>query len=109
MYMIVRNSELEWSSHSSMLEIPTNITREVTDYALKLFDEVYNTDAPIRSLSVSVGNFCDDFAGMQIDLLGNDEKRKKLERLDEINDALKNKFGADTVFKANKLVNDILQ
>ena len=105
----VRNSDLKWSSHSSTLDIPTNITREITDYATKLFDEVYNTDAPIRSLSVSVGSFCDGFAGMQIDLLGNDQKRKKLEKLDRINDVLKDKFGADTVFKANKLVSDILK
>ena len=105
----VRDCNLRWSSHSAMFDIPTNITREIIDYALSLFDEAYSTDAPIRSLSVSVGNFCDDFAGMQVDLLGSDEKRKKLENLDRINDALKSKFGADTVFKANKLVNDILR
>ncbi len=99
----IRDNELKWSSHGGQFDIPTDISREIAQYAMKLFDEVYSFKKPIRSLGIGIGSLKSEFGGRQMDLWGNDEKRSKLEKIDRVGDTLKKQFGHKVLFSATNI------
>ncbi len=100
----VRNTDLNWSSHGGRIDVPTDISREIVAYAMRLFDEGYKNFTPIRSIGISAGALESNCDIYQIDIWGEDEKRKKLEKLDRVGDSLKDKFGEQVLFNGRKLI-----
>ena len=101
----IRDSRMHWISHGHTFRRATDISREISDCAFRLFKETYGWINPIRSLGISVGRLCDKDMPIQLDLFSDEEKRSRLRTLDSISDALKNRFGADVILKARMLQN----
>lgn len=99
----VRDKFLMSFSRQSTFEMHTNITKQITESALKLFVQSYNWRAPIRSLGVSLSDFAEENCPYQISLLNNEKKKQQLESLDKTVDRLKQRFGNYSLITANLL------
>lgn len=99
----VRDSDLKWYTHGGQCAIPTDISREIQQLAMKLFDEFYSFKKPVRSLGISIGVFEKEFGGIQMDLFSEDVKRIKLKKIDRVGDNLKKRFGKKILFSARNL------
>ena len=89
----VRTVDLISYSCQTMLPMPSNITGEIAATACMLFAERYTRFLPLRSVGVSCGSLIPDTAPIQLDMLGNQERREKLEHLDEALDSIRNRYG----------------
>lgn len=99
----VRDKHLATINRQMTLDAPTNITKTITENALKLFVQSYNFQTPIRSLGVSLSDFSEDFKPYQMDLFNNEKQNKRLESLDKTVDVLKKRFGNYSLMTANLL------
>lgn len=89
----LRDKDLCTVSTQKKLKYPTDITREISKTACSLFLNNYKFDKPIRSLGVSVTDFCAVDCPLQYDFFVDAEKKNKLERLDKTVDTLKKRYG----------------
>ncbi|NMA72830.1 MAG: Y-family DNA polymerase [Bacteroidales bacterium] len=81
---------------------PSNNTKVLTDYVLKLFKSKYESGA-VRNIAVSYSNFVDE--SMQLISLFDDvEKIEKEERLQTAIDSIRDQFGFTYIQKANSLL-----
>ena len=98
----VRTNELESFTRQCKLPAPTNVSEEFIRNAMELFRANYNWEKPIRSIGVSVTDFCFD-ESYQFDLTGTVEHREKLERLETAVDSLKDRYGNYCIQRASVL------
>ena len=92
----MRTNEFHHFSHQKMLQGATNMTTEIFESAIQLFEEIWDGITPLRQLGVQVTRLSrepyqqyDLFSGMSPQ-----QYEKKL-RLDETVDSLRDKFGED--------------
>lgn len=72
----VRDNGLYSFSRQIHLRQPTNITNEIVTAAFQLFKDNYKWEHPIRSLGIRAADLVLDDIPVQLDLFGNQEKRK---------------------------------
>ena len=100
----VRDKNLSCFEVQKKLLTPTNITREIFNTALALFNSSKKTGCPIRSLGVQASGLTPECDGVQLNLF-DDCDRRRLERLDIATDSLKRRFGSFSVRPAITLEN----
>lgn len=98
----VRDKNLFSFTRQSKLSSATNDTRKLQCTALKLFNSNYSfeTMPPVRALTVSVSELCDENDSFQLDMFEDNELAERLDRLNHTVDGLKNRFGSDCVRQA---------
>lgn len=89
----VRDNELNTFTRQCTLNDFTNLTKEITDNAVKLFKRSYKMQKPLRSIGVSVTDFVHDDVPHQMSILRNEERLLQNEELDRTLDKLKKRFG----------------
>ena len=105
-----RNSELVTVSSQKQISTPTDISKEITEIAFELYKTNPNSKYPLRSIGVAVSDFSLSGEDEQFDFFCDIDKKKKLERIDETVDSLKNRYGNFTIQRASLLKNtDISQ
>lgn len=88
----VRDTALNSFTRQRKMNLYTNVSTEILNCAMQLFECNYDWDRHIRSLGVSVSGF--DFNSCeQFDLEGNIERLEKLEKIETTLDSLKRRFG----------------
>lgn len=100
----VRNTNLSSYETQRKLLTPTNITKEIFETAIALFESSYNFSLPIRSIGVSTTGLIPECDGVQLNVFDGGDKRR-LERLDIATDNLKKRYGAFSVQPAIALKN----
>lgn len=88
-----RTTELVTNSRQRVIEHPTNLTAEIAEMALLLFDERFARGFPYRSVGISCSMLSADRLPVQLDLLGNNEKRERAEQLELTIDGLRKRYG----------------
>lgn len=101
----VRTPELRWYSCQEALTIPTRVTTEIAERAVALFSQRYARLLPLRSVGVSCGMLVPDTAPIQLDMLGSQERRDRLEKLDDALDGIRRRFG-HTVIQRGVVLTD---
>lgn len=98
----VRDKNLFSFTRQSKLSSATNDTRKLQSTALKLFNSNYSfeTMPPVRALTVSVSELCDENDSFQLDMFEDNELAERLDRLNHVVDGLKDRFGSDCVRQA---------
>ena len=98
----VRDKNMFSFTLQTKLSSATNDTRKLQRTALKLFNSNYSfeTMPPVRSLTVSVSELCDENDSFQLDMFEDNELAERLDRLNHVVDGLKNRFGSDCVRQA---------
>jgi DNA polymerase-4 len=99
----IKDYNLHVVSHQKMLENATNITREVYEASVELFDELWD-GIPIRLLGVRVSKLNDNDL-RQLTLFDNTDY-EKLMAADKVMDDIRNKFGTSYIKRASFLDNN---
>lgn len=79
-------------SHQKKLEVPTDLTREIRESALALFDDLWDGKTGLRLLGVRLFDLTREDA-VQLDLFGTQEKRRKEQRAEQALDEIRAKYG----------------
>lgn len=99
----VRDNELEAFTRQCKMPCPTNVSNELTSYAMKLFKANYDWKRPIRSIGLSVTDFDYDYV-TQYDLTGTVFRRERMEKLETAIDNLKGRYGNYCIQKGTALL-----
>lgn len=94
----IKDFEFRYTGHQMVLQSATNITQEIHRAAVRLFDELWN-GRPIRHLGLWAGRIQDAECARQM-ILFDDTDYEKLERMDMAVDAIRRKFGIDSIKRA---------
>ncbi len=81
-------------SHQKKLEVPTDLTREICETAISLFDDLWDGKTGLRLLGIQLFDLTKEEA-VQLDLFGDSTRREKQHRADEALDAIRLKYGMD--------------
>ena len=84
-------------SHQRRLEEPTDVTDEIFETAVELFQELWRGE-PLRLLGIALSDVTRE-EYEQVSLF-RDEKREKARKLDAAMDQIRGRFGRDAVFRA---------
>lgn len=97
----LRSGDFTDSSHQGRLHGNTDSTREICEYACRLFDEAWDGVTPLRKIGVQVTDLSQEHY-RQYDLFDRVEPRKyqRQLRLDAAIDGLREKYGEDIIRRA---------
>ena len=96
----IRDNELYHFSRQCKLKRSTNITDEIVQAAYRLFKDNYRWEHPIRSLGVRGCDLVSDDMPYQLDLFICEQKREKLEKMDQVVDEIRARFGYQSIQRA---------
>ena len=103
----LRNKDFVDHSHQKQLKFETSSTKEIIETAKEILCEMYKGE-PVRLVGVRVDNL-ENKEETQISFFSKDNEEKQ-EKLDNVLDSLKSKFGYNSVTRAGKLeVEDIVK
>lgn len=97
----IRYADLSYVSHQTVLKGATNLTWEIYQAACKLFLELWD-HRPIRHLGVHTNRVRDEGFFRQM-MLFDEIDYEKLEKIDKTMDALRKRYGMDSVMRATFL------
>lgn len=97
----LRTSDFKDKSHQGTLATATSNTKAIYKKAKELLHELYTEQMPIRLVGMRVDNLIDKNE-MQLSLFDSTNDKKQ-EKLDEVIDNLKNKYGYNIVNRAGKM------
>lgn len=103
----VRTTDLVWHSCQRAISIPTNITAEIAQTACELFAQRYRGFLPLRSVGVSCGMLVPDTLPIQLDMLGDNERRRRQEKVDAAVDVIRRRFGHQSILRGNVLAEPV--
>lgn len=95
----IRTNTFQNRSHQHKLDIPTDITSEIYTIAKELFSELWDGKTPLRLLGLSLSDIAREEAE-QLSLFP-DRQREKAQKLDRAVDAIRQKYGVDTIARAS--------
>lgn len=96
----IKTNEFKVFSHQRKLDFATDSTKIIEKEAKKLLTEIYN-NTPIRLIGVSVSQLVEK-EERQISLFENAENEKQ-KKIDFVLDAIKEKYGYESITRAGKL------
>lgn len=88
-----RTTDLVTRSHQITLPRPTNLTDEIVRAALTLFEERFSHGFPYRSAGLSCSMLSPDDEPMQLDFMGDEQRRIHTEQLERSIDELRRRYG----------------
>ncbi len=97
----IRGNDFRDRSHQMTLPDPTDATGEIYDIAKRLFAELWDGRTPLRLLGVTLTDLTRDGEGQMS--LFDDGKRERARKLDRAMDAIRERFGADTIVRAGAM------
>ncbi|MDO4544774.1 MAG: DNA polymerase IV [Bacillota bacterium] len=104
----IKDPEFKVISRQQQLDNPTNLTGIIADAAMSIIKKSWRLRDPIRMLTITAINLCDENQAQQLSLFANEnalvEKGEKVERtIDDIRE----KFGGGAITFGSILSNDI--
>jgi len=95
-------------SRQKQLLVPTNLAGELTRAAMELIHESWRPGAPIRMLTLTGINLCDETAEEQISLFASDNRsHQQGEKIERTMDDIRSKFGSSAITFGGVLGNDL--
>ena len=105
----LRTNKFEDFSHQMRLSNATSNTKEILAKAKELLTEMYKEGMSIRLIGVRVDNLVSKDE-VQLSLFDNSNKKNEQDKLDNVIDKLKEKYGYNSIMRAGKLnVNEIIK
>lgn len=101
----IRSNDFKNRSHQRKLDAPTDITGDIYGICKELFSELWDGFTPLRLLGISLTELTHEEES-QLSLF-TDEGKEKRRKLDKTMDALRQKFGSDTIVRATSYHSDM--
>ena len=95
-----RDRDLMTRSCQRTLHRATNLSGEIARVAMQLFDKRFAEGFPYRSVGISCSALSADNIPIQLDFLGDEEQRMKIERLENTINDLRCRFGQQIIRRA---------
>ena len=99
-HLFFRDNGLFYFTRQAKLKRPTNIPNEIMGAAFRLFRQHYSWEHPIRSLGVRGSSLTMDHMPVQLSLFTDEELREKQEKLDQMTDEIRRRFGYFSIQRA---------
>ena len=99
----MRTNELWSFTRQTVLERPTDLTDEIVRTGIELVRKNYDFRTPMRSIGIKVSDLTDIMQGVQTNFFVDEVHRVKMEKLQEVSDTLKNRFGNKCIQPASLL------
>lgn len=99
----IRNTDFVDRSHQRKLDEPTDISSEIYEVAVSLFNELWDRHTPLRLINVSLSDISKENEPYQISLFRNEQK-EKARKVDRALDSLQNKFGKGAVMRGSAYI-----
>ncbi len=106
-HLQINTPDFQTVSKQKKLIIPTSLEKEISEAAYQLFLSLWELEKPIRAMTITGTHLIDDASGDQITLFGNEKRHEKREQLEHTIDALRNRFGHDSLKTADVIGSDI--
>lgn len=106
--IMVRDSKLYYMTRQSKLLKPTNLSDDILNKAMELFNNNYDWWRPVRALGLSGINLVTEHSGIELSLFEDPEKDVQKENLARVVDGLRKRFGHDAVLRAAALLDSKL-
>ena len=103
--MTIRGNDFKNHSHQHTLDEATDITSEIYLVSKKLFSELWDKRTPLRLLGISLTQITGD-DNTQLSFFPTENKEKE-RRIDKAMDAIRNKFGSETVVRASNYQSEL--
>lgn len=100
----VRSASLSVSSRQMTLPRMSNLSGEIAGAALALFQEGFAQGFPYRSMGICCSQLSADDAPVQLDFMGDEERRLRQEALERSIDDLRRRFGHQAVRRGSALL-----
>lgn len=104
----MRTNGLVCFSRQVTLERPTDMTDDIHQVACQLVGQNYDWSTPMRSIGVTVSGLTGVSQGIQTDFFTDSQRRLRRERLQEVSDRLKQRFGNKCIQPATLLADEEL-
>ena len=101
-----RTTDLLMTTRQCTLARPTQITDEILRAAMGLFEANYDAHYPYRSVGLSCSLLTAADTPVQLDLLGEEERRLKAEKLEHALDGLRDRYGHQIVRRGIELADE---
>ncbi|HIZ83892.1 MAG TPA: DNA polymerase IV [Firmicutes bacterium] len=101
----IRSSDFHNRSHQKKLEEPTDITKEVYEISKALLADLWKSRTPLRLLGISLTQIVHEDA-VQMSFF-QDAQKEKARKLDRTLDAIRSRYGADTVKRGSTCQTDL--
>ena len=108
-HLQIKSPDFKMVSRQKKLIHPTSLEKEIVEAAYQLFLEVWNLEKPVRAMTVTGMNLTDGTEGNQLTLFGTENQHEKREQLENTIDALRSRFGHDSLQTADIIGSDIYQ
>ena len=86
---------------------PTNALHSIAKECVALFESKWDMRKPVRMLTVTASSLSDESSPTQLSLFDEELMDEKHEKVDAAMDAIKQKFGDASVFRAGNMFSDI--
>ena len=102
----VRDKELVTFSRQKRLSRASNLTSELAGAAMELFRTHYDWKIPVRSITVTASDLEHGDAPEQLDLFGDETRRRRAEQAEAAVDHIRRRFGYHAIGRAIFLTDD---
>lgn len=104
----IKDTELKTISRQKQLAAPTNLAYEISDAAFEIIASSWNLKNPVRMLTITGINLCDEDTGEQISLFGADTvSREKTENLERAMDSIRARYGKSSITFGKSKADDL--
>lgn len=105
----IKDPDFKVISRQKQLDTPTNLSEEIFRQAVEIIRTSWNIEDPIRMLTITAINLCDENEAQQLSFfdLGDKNTREKGEKVERTIDDIRAKFGGSAITFGRILKNDI--
>lgn len=104
----IKDPSLKTISRQKQLDNPTNLAETIAEASLSIITKSWRTGAPIRMLTITGINLCDENQAQQLSLFSNENiLAEKSEKVERTMDDIREKFGTHSITFGRVLKNDI--
>ena len=103
----IKNTDLKVISRQSQLTNPTNLTDVIAETSVKIIHDSWDLQEPIRMLSITGINLCDENQSEQLSLFAAENVRmERGEKVERAMDDIREKFGSGAIHFAGTMNRD---
>lgn len=109
-HLTIKDSSLNSVGHSSTLNFGTNMSLEIANCAIELFDKFWanQQNLSVRAVRISVSNLSKIQSNLSQMTFFEDKKHKKLNKLSAVCDKIRDKYGYYSIRNANTINKDFV-